>query len=63
MKKICTWCKKVIKESNDLVESHGICDNCLRKHFPSYWEKKQIKKGWRLVQEARRILNNLKERS
>lgn len=36
----CSWCKKEIEEklSGDLQMegkiSHGICDECLKKHFP-----------------------------
>lgn len=60
MKTICAWCKKVLKEGDDLIESHGICDDCFRNHFPDCWEKKQIKKGWGLVQQAREILNKVK---
>ena len=28
MKTICSWCKKVIKEGDEKVVSHGICERC-----------------------------------
>ena len=37
----CAWCKTPtdgkgpIKEEEKAFTSHGICDKCLKKHFPS----------------------------
>lgn len=40
MTTICAWCQTVISESaspgvSGSAESHGICKNCLKTHFPA----------------------------
>jgi hypothetical protein len=31
---VCSYCKKIIKQGNSKLVSHGICLECLAKYFP-----------------------------
>lgn len=42
LKLICGWCQKELGEKEvegTGGESHGICDDCLRRYFPHHYEK------------------------
>ena len=42
MKVVCGWCKKDMGEKEPLEDpdaTHGICDDCLIKHFPHVGRK------------------------
>ena len=40
VKVVCSWCKKVMKEGPEDRVSHGVCEECLEKHFPETGEEK-----------------------
>ena len=35
----CAWCGKKLGEKEGEGETHGICDDCLRVHFPHHYDK------------------------
>lgn len=42
-KMLCAWCDKFMYylDFPSKLDSHGICDSCLRKHFPQVWKDMQ----------------------
>jgi hypothetical protein len=36
---LCAWCPAVLEEGTPgAPESHGICDDCIRRYFPAHAE-------------------------
>lgn len=36
---LCAHCEKIIRGGDWTHVSHGICPECVKKHFPSFYEE------------------------
>lgn len=51
MARICGWCKVHMGHAEGVGVTHGICQDCEREHFPSYYAAKREEDAMRRGEE------------